>query len=171
MRVCLASVFVLLYTQTKRHTPEIIMRTYQTTKQYHDDRLFGCSQESLLLPSIQNRFGGGFTISPTRYSTFDFSSPSGDVVELKTRRCKKDRYPDTMIGANKIQHMLNNSGRSYCVFSFTDGAYFVEVTPDSVAKFRRGSGGRCDRGQVEQQMYYFIPVNLLCPLEESSDDM
>jgi len=94
----------------------------------------------------------------------DFISPSGDVVELKTRRCNKDRYPDTMIGANKIQNMLSNSDRSYCVFSFTDGSCFVEITPDNVSKFRRGSGGRSDRGQIEQQQYYFIPVNLLSPL-------
>ncbi len=145
------------------------MRTYQQTETYKNDRNFGCGKEVCLLGIIQNRFDGSLNLSPTRYSTFDYVG-TACCVELKSRRCKKCTFPDTMINYNKIQAMLCEPRHCYCVFSFLDGNFFVEITPEIVKQFRKGTGGRCDRGQIEQQMYYFIPVNLLSPLELPSDD-
>ncbi len=147
------------------------MRAYQQTDRYKDDRVYGVSSEARLLPMLQRCFARDLVHSPGRYSTFDFVGATC-AVELKARRCKKDTYSETMIGANKIQKMmlLDEKRRCYCVFSFTDGDFFVEITPEIVKQSRLSSGGRCDRGQIERQMYRFIPVNLLSPLELPSDD-
>ena len=145
------------------------MFTYlKNTERYNHDRNFGCSKEISLLGAIQNRFGRALAVSPGRFASYDYVC-SSCVVELKTRRCKQDTYPDTMVGANKIEKMLLENRRTYCVFSYVDGELFVEITPDSVKQFRLSAGGRRDRGHNEQQMYYFIPVNLLCPLGSSGD--
>jgi hypothetical protein len=71
----------------------------------------------------------------------------------------------------KTPHMCKwdfESGKqSYCVFSFTDGVYSIEITPDIIDKFELRQGGRWDRGRPELNQYYYIPIKLLSPI--SSD--
>ena len=131
------------------------------------DVCFGSSCESDLFQDIKNRFGADVVKSANKYAVYDFGND--DVfIEVKSRRTPKNRYPDTMIGYNKIRYFLDNPNKkSYCVFNFTDGAYYVEVNQETVYDFRIGSGGRRDRGHDEIKQYYFIPVKLLSPLVET----
>jgi len=131
-----------------------------STSKFVADETFGCDNEARLLECIQNAYGNDMRRCAYKFSPFDFESDSC-VVELKSRRCRKDTYQDTMVGANKIEKMLKDNRRCYCVFSFTDGVFSVEVTVDSVKQFRFSEGGRCDRGRVERRAYAFIPARLL----------
>ncbi len=131
-----------------------------TTSKFFADENFGCDNEKRLLDRIQGVYGVDMRRCTYKYSPFDYESDAC-VVELKTRRCASTKYVDTMVGRNKIETMLKDSRKCYCVFAFTDGVYSVEVTPETVKEFRFSEGGRCDRGRVERRAYAFIPARLL----------
>lgn len=95
-----------------------------------------------------------------KYSFIDFHS-SIYIVELKSRRCRKNCYWDTMISKDKIDKMINDDRKSFIYFNFIDGLFNIEITDKNIQKFRLSCGGRCDRDRVELNQYYFIPVNML----------
>lgn len=123
--------------------------------------MIGIENEIYLLNFLKEKIDKGLEMAENKYSVIDYISKN-TLVELKSRRNEYRKYPDTMVGANKIKYMLNDKVRkSYCVFSFTDGLYYIEITKDAVGKFRRALGGRRDRGKDETSTYYYIPINML----------
>tara|TARA_B110000285_G_C15061786_1_gene582803 strand:+ start:706 stop:1134 length:429 start_codon:yes stop_codon:yes gene_type:complete len=121
----------------------------------------GAENENFLLNTIKTYIDINLTLCKNKYSIVDYIS-ANSLVELKSRRNAYKTYPDTMIGANKIKYMLDDATRkSYCVFSFTDGLYYIEITQDIVKNFRKALGGRRDRGKDETNIYYYIPIQLL----------
>ena len=128
------------------------------------DVCWGISCESLLFESLKDCFSPHLVKSADKYALFDYSDDDF-FIEVKSRRNKKDRYPDTMVGYNKIKFFLDNPGKkSYCVFNFTDGAFYVEINEETVKQFRITEAGRRDRGFNEIKKYAFVPVKLLQPL-------
>lgn len=132
------------------------------------DVCFGVHCESSLFQDIKNRFGNDIVKSADEFAVYDYGND--DIfIEVKSRRNTKSRYPDTMIGYNKIRFFLEHpEKKSYCIFNFTDGAYYVEVNEETIKQCRISSGGRRDRGHDEIKQYCFVPVKLLSPLVETN---
>ena len=124
------------------------------------DRTFGKKCEDDVFDKIKKYFGDTVIRSTERYALYDFHNDD-ILIELKTRRNKKDAYLDTMIGMNKINYFLEQDKTCYSIFNFSDGMYYIEINRETIKEFRFSNGGRCDRGVMELKEYCFIPVNLL----------
>ena len=66
-----------------------------------NDLNFGYLKEEEALETIQNKFSNSLQKVKNKYFVFDYSCDSC-YVELKSRRNTHDKYPDTMVGKNKI---------------------------------------------------------------------
>ena len=129
----------------------------QTQKQ--KDLLLGNYFERMLvgyLNSLEVYKRDPFKLSPFQYNIFDLKNKK-ITAELKTRRVSKERYPDTMIGHNKICRALcDTTDMEYqFFFIFTDGLYVWDFHPD---EYSVRKGGRTDRGKDEIKDYAFIPT-------------
>lgn len=127
------------------------------TDKSQKDKLLGTYFERFLLKYLNEQpeyKEDRFSLSAYQFSVFDIKN-SKITGELKTRRISKDRYPDTMIGYNKILRasydMTDTKYRFY--FIFTDGLYFWDFKEDNYS-IRRG--GRNDRGKDEFKDYAYI---------------
>jgi hypothetical protein len=136
---------------------QTIKNNNSNLKKFKDDFIFGLAQEDVLLEVIKKKFGNDIIKTKER-SIFDYESDNV-LVELKSRRVKKDTYPDTMIGINKIDFASKSDKEVYFAFQFTDNLYYWKYDKDELLNFR--GGGRSDRGKNEYKPYCYIPVNLL----------
>ena len=130
------------------------MRTFKS------DYIVGRASEEKYLSCLQNAFKDE-TLSYTKCKTdiFDYIGDN-KYVELKTRTFENTKYPDTMIGLNKIKYAQDNSDKEfYFVFAFTNGLYYWKYNADDKLNYRKG--GRVDRGYKEIKEYVYIPINLL----------
>ena len=94
-------------------------------------------------------------------SLFDFKNDHV-YVEVKRRRVTKAKYPDTMVGENKVIEGFNLQTAGYRVFfafDFVDKLCLWELNRD---EYEVRHGGRYDRGRPEIKWYCYIPkgVNL-----------
>jgi hypothetical protein len=131
------------------------------------DLSFGIRSEINLLDTFKTFFNDQTLVRTSESSIFDYEG-NNILVELKTRTNKKDKYPDTMIGLNKVKKasamMKKNSELEvYFVFSFTDGLYYWKYDAKHPLKVQQG--GRTDRGRQEIKSYAFIEVDILSKLE------
>ena len=86
------------------------------------DLMFGREKEDENLTLIRSAIDENLQKSVSNFYVIDFSSKDC-YIELKSRRCEKDKYPDTMIGINKINFAKKSEKPTYFCFSFTDGLY------------------------------------------------
>ena len=130
------------------------MRTFQS------DYIVGRANEEKYLSCLQNTFNDE-TLTHTKCKShiFDYVG-NNKYIELKTRSFENTKYPDTMIGLNKIEYARANPDKEfYFVFAFTDGLYYWKYNIYDQLNYR--SGGRYDRGCKEIKQYAYIPINLL----------
>ncbi len=99
----------------------------------------------------------GYQIVPSGSDTsiFDFHielSWRKVNLELKTRRCAKDQYEDTLIGANKLWEAWHkfyaNGEETLFLFSYTDGLYYLN--PLEAIPRRSYTLQRWDRGGIDK---------------------
>jgi hypothetical protein len=123
---------------------------------------FGISNEEKIINILKEKFDKNLEKIKNNLFVFDFSSDKC-YVELKTRRNKKDKYPDTMIGYNKIVYAMQTDRPVYFCFSFYDGLYYYEFNKEDLNNDNIiiKKGGRCDRGRYEYKDYAFIKTNIL----------
>ena len=127
---------------------------------FNSDYIVGRASEEKYLPCLQNAFNDE-TLSHTKCKSdiFDYIGDN-KYIELKTRSFEHTKYPDTMIGLNKIKYAQGNPDKEYYfVFAFTDGLYYYKYNPDDKLNYRKG--GRVDRGYKEIKEYAYIPIYLL----------
>ena len=127
---------------------------------FNSDYIVGRASEEKYLPCLQNAFNDE-TLSHTKCKSdiFDYIG-NNKYIELKTRSFEHTKYPDTMIGLNKIKYAQANPDKEfYFVFAFTDGLYYYKYNPDDILNYRKG--GRVDRGYNEIKEYAYIPIFLL----------
>ena len=127
-----------------------------------DDLYFGLDKERENLDIIKECFDKGLKKVKDNYFCFDFSCESC-YVELKSRRCNHDKYPDTMIGKNKLDYASHTKRPVYFVFGFEDGLYYWKYNTDDLTNgnVEIRKGGRTDRGIDETKDYGFIKTNCL----------
>jgi len=124
------------------------------------DEIFGFSKEEENLKLIKDLFGDKLQ-KTNKWFVFDYSCEDC-YVELKSRRCEKDKYPDTMIGLNKINYCDKANRDVYFCFGFTDGLYYWKYDKDEfdeAVEVRKG--GRVDRGFNETKDYAYIKTSFL----------
>ena len=127
-----------------------------------NDLNFGYLKEEEALETIQNKLSNCLQKVKNKYFVFDYSCDSC-YVELKSRRNTHDKYPDTMVGKNKIDFAKKSDRPVYFCFSFIDGLFFWKYNDEDIKKgnveFR--TGGRNDRGKEEYKDYAFIKTKIL----------
>lgn len=119
------------------------------------DFAYGINKENELLETLSNKFGE-LKKCPNRYSLFDFYGEECKV-ELKSRRCNHNTYPDTMVGYNKLQYAKKNPKNKYIfAFNFQDGLYYHTIDLLKDYNIRDGGGnGRAIKP------YVYIPIEEL----------
>ncbi len=98
----------------------------------------------------------GYTVSKTsKTSLTDFFLTKGKKkyhAELKTRKCERNLYPDTMIGANKLWEAWNLFYKDWVetlfLFKFTDWLYSYNPLQVYRTEFK---AWRWDRGGVDKK--------------------
>lgn len=134
-------------------------------EKYNQDRSFGIAQEENTFEKLKTKFGEDLEKIPSRYSVFDFKN-KGCYVELKSRRCKKDTYPTTMIGENKLKNASKRETDTFFAFNFEDGLFYWKYNKEDIdaGKVTFKEGGRFDRGRVEKSLYAYIDKEILQPI-------
>jgi len=123
------------------------------------DIAFGLKSEATLLLGIKNTFGEGYEKIQNTYHSYDFQD-GDNYIELKTRRCKHNTYPTTMIGYNKVKYAQDRPTCNFkFLFKFEDGLYQHDFQHDKTYNIM--DGGRWDRGRQETSKYAYIPINEL----------
>ena len=90
-----------------------------------------------------------------------------NILELKSRRIIHNRYPDIMIGLNKVEEAIKHCKNFdyYLLFLFEDGLYKWKYAKGK--KYDIRMGGRMDRGKDERKMCAYIPTkDLVCVTTE-----
>jgi hypothetical protein len=86
----------------------------------------GNKHEILMLPKLQEYFNDATLQLTPKTCIFDYEGEK-KFIELKKRTFNSDKYPDTMIGVNKIEYCKGKEaasvgqGRSSCT------GYFVKL--------------------------------------------
>jgi len=128
----------------------------------NNDTEFGLSKEDEYYEIFKDCFDETLLKSINKYDLFDYI---GDecLIELKSRRNTHNKYPDTMIGYNKIEFAKTSSKDIVFCFSFTDGLYYYKFDKQDLINnnLRIDEGGRNDRGRNEYKQYCYIPIKLL----------
>jgi hypothetical protein len=125
------------------------------------DRTFGGGKEDENLTLIRTAIDANLQKNSNLFYVIDFTSKDC-YIELKSRRCEKNKYPDTMIGVNKIVFAEKSEKPTYFCFSFTDGLYYWKYDKEEVkdaVSYR--DGGRLDRGKDEIKEYAYIKCEYL----------
>jgi len=117
---------------------------------------FGLKGELACSELICNQFNVKKNVS--RWALFDFESDEY-LVELKTRRCKSTQYKDVIMNASKINKARETDKKVLFIYNFLDGLYYWEF--DKSVELRQDMNGRMDRGMYEEQLMYYIPINLM----------
>ena len=123
------------------------------------DYIYGMKKECETLKVLQDKFGSDLKKTVGQYNRFDFIN-ADTLIELKSRRCGINTYPDTMVGLNKLKYAKEHPDKKviFC-FNFNEGLYYHKYTPDKEYSIRQG--GRNDRGKAEIKSYFFIKSNEL----------
>lgn len=100
---------------------------------------------------LQKALGDEWKKTKNQYETFDFIHNDGRIIELKSRRCSKDKYEETFFTSHKIKS--NDTKKLRIYFLFTDGLYKWNYNPN---QYRIASGGRNDRGRDEINEYCYV---------------
>jgi len=128
----------------------------------NDDLEYGLEKERETLDAIRICFDKGLKKITDKYFCFDFSSDSC-YVELKSRRCTSSKYPDTMIGMNKLNYASKSRKPVYFAFGFDDGLYYWKYNKEDIdnGNVEVRKGGRTDRGMDEIKDYGYIKTKCL----------
>jgi hypothetical protein len=96
--------------------------------------------------------------------------------EHKGRKNTKEKYPTTMIGYNKVLAGLKEIEKGYevfFVFSFTDRLCYYQLKEVKEDWIKKNTLGRRDRGKIEINDYYYIPIDELTDvyIEDTTIDL
>jgi len=123
------------------------------------DYRYGLTKENETLKDLKKKFGDNIEKTKGKFNRFDFTNGE-TLIELKSRRCYSNTYPDTMVGLNKYMYAMKNRDKEiiFC-FNFNDGLFYHTFNPSLMYDMRKG--GRTDRGKEELKDYFFIKTEHL----------
>ena len=123
---------------------------------FKQDYFFGLKKEDELLPIIRTFFNRDIQKSTNKFERFDFIDEKYKY-ELKSRNNNYDKYPTTLIPADKV------CKRIIFLFNFTDGLYYIKYRKSKFNTFERKMFVRNKRNDFNdlQKEYYYIPIDKL----------
>jgi len=114
-----------------------------------------------VLPIIQDYFKREIKhLKEDRFSKYDFNDDTY-YYELKSRTNRKNSYPDTIIGFDKIE---NDNKPVILLFYFTDELCYVEYDKEVFDSFEVVPITRRDRN-VGPKMHLKIPIHHLTTIK------
>jgi len=124
------------------------------------DMAFGKAGELFAYPLLESFFDTKLIHNPNPRAPFDFENDEL-AIEQKTRRCKKDTYPDTMLQYTKIDNcsLSNYVGKEkWFVFLYEDGLYGIKYDEEAFSKYKREFAKIADRTdkQEKKELRIFI---------------
>ena len=126
------------------------------------DLKWGEEQEQKVKPLLEKYFDCELVKTPQSYNIFDFINDDKKlIIEVKSRKNKKNKYPTTMVGDNKwkeAESLRDDGWEVFFFFNFTDCLSYLEYDNQDIPRKR---GGRTDRGKREIKYYRYIDINLL----------
>lgn len=132
---------------------------------FKSDYEYGIKKEKQLCNIISKDTGITLTKIDKTFSVMDFKSEDGSrYAELKSRKCEKSRYPDTIVGMDKVraaQKLVELGKQVDFYFDFTDGLYKFSYDIEMfewAAPFKRHQ--RTDFTDKEK-FYCYIPTEKL----------
>ncbi len=117
----------------------------------------GRKEEQRVKPILETHFN--LILKQTEKNCVVDFEDENNIFELKSRNNEYSKYPDTMIGTNKIEYAKKTSKNVYFVFAFTDGLYYWKYDPELILIEK--VSGRKDRGRFEYKPYSYIPISWL----------
>jgi hypothetical protein len=143
---------------------------------FESDYKLGINNEKKFQKLMKNKFK--INLKETdRYCFYDFYEPNKNIIlELKSRKIKKNAYPTTIFGYNKIEKfrkMNQKYGGKYkfiFVFAYEDGIrYFVH---SEKYKYKKNMYQRNQiPGIVDKpKMNVFIPINELKDISKIKEE-
>jgi len=124
---------------------------------YASEYKHGSEEEAKVLPVIRDYFQRDIERFSKKFSKHDFQCPDY-TYELKSRRVKRDTFPDTIIGYNKVQEL---SKPLVLLYNFTDYLCYCEYDPVIFEDYKKELFGRLDRPTNEAKIHIHIPIDSL----------
>jgi hypothetical protein len=123
---------------------------------FKQDYSYGLKKEDQLLPVIKSYFNRDIQKSTNKFEKFDFFDEKYKY-ELKSRNNSYDKYPTTLICADKV------CKRIIFLFNFTDGLYYIKYRKSKFNMFEKKMfvrNKRDDFNDLEKE-YIYIPIEYL----------
>jgi hypothetical protein len=123
---------------------------------YQVDRVAGLKKEGEVLPIIKTYFDRDIQKCTERYAKYDFFDEKYKY-ELKSRNNTYDKYPTTLICADKT------CKRIIFLFHFTDGLYYIKYRKSKFNTFEKKMFVRNKRSDYDdlEKEYIYIPIEHL----------
>jgi hypothetical protein len=132
-------------------------------EKFQEDFEFGINNEIDLLEPLRFFFSDDTIMQiENKYSRFDFKGDK-KYIELKSRKCNSTTYPTTIVSFAKF-NKVKDGHNYYCFFKFLDGIKYIEYDKNLFNTFEIKQVVRRDRGRIEKDFYYHIPIEKLSPL-------
>ena len=130
------------------------------------DLIFGKMNENNNLPIIRKFFGiTNLEMDKNEYATIDFKNDD-TLIELKSRRITHNKYDTCFIGYNKYKYFKkNNDKKSYIVYQYDDGLFYIQYDRDLFKKFDRKYQNIWRDNVCEQSKVVLIPTKYLIKIE------
>jgi hypothetical protein len=138
----------------------------EVTKQQslHSLYEFGIEQEEKLKPLLESFFDRKLYLYYDRFSIFDMHDANKHlIIEIKSLLHTKRKYPNTMIGMNKIKTSLSMVKRGinvFLIFNFSDKVCYYHLNNAGI----KMSWVKDFKGKS----YLYIPIDYLNDIENSS---
>lgn len=127
------------------------------------DILVGDMNEELISMYYKDKYNINLIKLPQNHEMDFIDSNRKMYIEVKSRNCKHDKYPTTMVGVNKFIYASKCNKDVYFVFAFNDGNYYYKYNNNDI--FDIDVGGRKDRGLNEYKDYVYIPIEMLTKMD------
>ena len=125
-----------------------------------DSYRWGLIQQESIMPSLKKYFGDDVKATEGQYAKYDAESDKY-VFEIKSRNNKYNRYPTTMITANKI---TNTDKIIIFIFNFTDGIYYIDYNEKLFNQYEKKEFSRSNFSW-DYKTYIYIPIEDLILVE------
>jgi hypothetical protein len=128
------------------------------------DLNYGLPKENEMLKYFNEYLNADLKLSDNKYSAFDYiDNDNKIIVELKSRRVKKEKYYDVLVNKSKIDYgfdMIKKGYTVYIAWAFIDQLCIYKLSKKSFSKkwIQLNYLGRYDRGSFEYNDVVLIPV-------------
>lgn len=120
---------------------------------YPNSYKFGKREEALILPILSEHFGRTILPYEKRYAKYDFFDEEYNY-EMKSRTNTLNKYPTTMITANKV---AVSDKKLIFVFNFVDCLGIIEYNEERFAKYQRQMFSRAQIA-TDEKVHLYIPI-------------